>query len=117
VPLLVVDGEKDPIHPIDGGRVTLFGFRDRGSVLSAFDTAQTFVKRLGATSAPQEIHRDRRRTEIPPQRMDSCGLALLLRSLPFTRSRAVGMWFLNPCQIPAHLGQHYDCRRYAEADD
>jgi polyhydroxybutyrate depolymerase len=25
VPLLVVQGEKDPIHPINGGKVTLFG--------------------------------------------------------------------------------------------
>jgi polyhydroxybutyrate depolymerase len=58
VPLLVVQGEKDPIHPIDGGIVTLFGFSNRGRVLSAFDTAQTFAKRLGVTSAPQEIHLD-----------------------------------------------------------
>src|ERR1700726_3345452 len=56
VPLLVVDGEKDPIHPIDGGRVTLFGFSNRGRALSAFDTAQTFAKRLDVTSAPQQIH-------------------------------------------------------------
>jgi polyhydroxybutyrate depolymerase len=58
VPLLVVDGEEDPIHPMDGGKVTLFGFSNRGRVLSAFDTAQTFAKRLGVTSAPQEIHLD-----------------------------------------------------------
>jgi polyhydroxybutyrate depolymerase len=51
VPLLVVDGEKDPFNPIDGGRVTLFGFGYRGRALSAFDTAQMFAKRLGVTSA------------------------------------------------------------------
>jgi polyhydroxybutyrate depolymerase len=56
VPLLVVQGEKDPIHPINGGKVTLFGFSYRGRVLSAFDTAQTFAKRLGVTSAPQQVH-------------------------------------------------------------
>jgi len=58
VPLLVVQGEKDPIHPINGGKVTLLWFRYRGRVLSAFETAQTFAKRLGVTSAPQEIHLD-----------------------------------------------------------
>jgi hypothetical protein len=65
VPLLVVDGEKDPIHPIEGGRVTLFGFSDRGRVLSAFDTAQTFAKRLGVTSAPQGIHHDPQKSGDP----------------------------------------------------
>jgi polyhydroxybutyrate depolymerase len=58
VPLLVVQGEKDPIHPIEGGGVTLFRFHYQGRVLSAFDTTQTFAKRLGVTSAPQEIHPD-----------------------------------------------------------
>jgi polyhydroxybutyrate depolymerase len=38
VPLLVVDGEKDPVNPIDGGRRTIFGFGYRGRALSAFDT-------------------------------------------------------------------------------
>jgi polyhydroxybutyrate depolymerase len=56
VPLLVVQGEKDPIHPINGGRVTLLWFSYRGRVLSALDTAQTFAKRLGVTSTPQQIH-------------------------------------------------------------
>ncbi len=64
VPLLVVDGEKDPIHPIDGGTITLFG-SNRGRVLSAFDTAQTFAKRLGLTSAPQEIHLDPQKSGDP----------------------------------------------------
>ena len=65
VPLLVVDGEKDPFNPIDGGRVTLFGFGYRGRALSAFDTAQTFAKRLGVTSAPQEIHLDPQKSGDP----------------------------------------------------
>ena len=65
VPLLVVDGEKDPIHPIAGGRITLFGFSDRGRALSAFDTAQTFAKRLGVTSAPQQIHLDPQKSGDP----------------------------------------------------
>src|SRR6202795_1251256 len=46
VPLLVVQGEKDPIHPINGGKVTLFWFSYRGRVLSALDTAQRFARRF-----------------------------------------------------------------------
>jgi hypothetical protein len=65
VPLLVVQGEKDPIHPINGGKVTLLWFSYRGRVLSAFDTAQTFAKRLGVTSTPQQIHLDRQRSGDP----------------------------------------------------
>jgi polyhydroxybutyrate depolymerase len=65
VPLLVVDGEKDPFNPIDGGRVTLFGFGYRGRALSAFDTAQTFAKRLGVTSRPQQIHLDPQKSGDP----------------------------------------------------
>src|ERR1700691_2684836 len=62
VPLLVVDGERDPFNPIDGGRVTLFGFGYRGRALSA----QTFAKALGVTSAPQEIlHLDPQKSGDP----------------------------------------------------
>jgi polyhydroxybutyrate depolymerase len=49
VPLLVVDGEKDPINPIDGGRVTIFGFGYRGRALSAFETAINFSIHLLGT--------------------------------------------------------------------
>src|ERR1700719_998679 len=65
VPLLVVQGEKDPIHPMNGGKVTLLWFSYRGRVLSAFDTAQTFAKRLGMTSAPQKIHLDPQKSGDP----------------------------------------------------
>ena len=34
-PILLVNGTDDPINPFEGGRVTLFGFGDRGDVLSA----------------------------------------------------------------------------------
>lgn len=65
VPLLVVQGEKDAIHPMNGGNVTLLWFSYRGRVLSAFDTAQTFAKRLGVTSTLQQIHLDPRRSGDP----------------------------------------------------
>src|ERR1700726_1564667 len=65
VPLLVVQGEKDPIHPINGGKVTLLWFSYRGRVLSALDTAQTFAKRLGVASTPHQIHLDPHRSGDP----------------------------------------------------
>jgi polyhydroxybutyrate depolymerase len=34
-------------------------------VLSAFDTAQTFAKRLGVTSTPQQIHLDPQKSGEP----------------------------------------------------
>jgi polyhydroxybutyrate depolymerase len=42
-PLLLVNGTSDPINPFQGGTVTLFGFGNRGSVLSARDTARHFA--------------------------------------------------------------------------
>jgi len=78
VPLLVVDGEKDPFNPIDGGRVTLFGFGYRGRALSAFDTAHTFAKRLGVTSASRDSPRpaEKRRPHL------SRWIAVAWRSFP-----------------------------------
>jgi poly(3-hydroxybutyrate) depolymerase len=117
VPLLVVDGEKDPIHPIDGGKVTLFGFSYKGRVLSAFDTAQTFAKRLGVTSTPQQIHLDpqKRRPHF------SGWIPLAWRSVSGRCPlQDRGRWACGSSarvQVPAHHGPHYDCRRYAEADD
>jgi polyhydroxybutyrate depolymerase len=52
----LVEGTRDPINPYEGGRVTLFGFGNRGNVLSAQDSAQWFVQRLGLTAAaPQTL--------------------------------------------------------------
>jgi polyhydroxybutyrate depolymerase len=97
VPLLVVQGEKDPIHPINGCRVTLLWFSYRGRVLSAFDTARTFARPLGVTSIPQQIH-------LNPQRSGDLTSAdgflwpgARFPASPFTRSRAGGIWFLSPC--------------------
>ena len=43
----------------------LFGFSNRGRVLSALETAQTFAKRLGVTSTPQQIHLNPQRSGDP----------------------------------------------------
>jgi polyhydroxybutyrate depolymerase len=39
VSVLVMNGTADPINPYKGGKVSIFGFGDRGTVLSSEDTA------------------------------------------------------------------------------
>lgn len=41
--LVFVEGTEDPVNPYGGGQVTLFGFGNRGSVLSAQGTAEWFA--------------------------------------------------------------------------
>jgi len=48
IPAMLVNGTDDPINPYDGGRVTLFGFGDRGAVLSARASANHFARLHGA---------------------------------------------------------------------
>ncbi len=50
--VLIMNGTGDPINPYEGGRVTLFGFGDRGNVLSARQSAAYFARRNGITAAP-----------------------------------------------------------------
>lgn len=50
---LLMNGTRDPINPYAGGRVTLFGFGDRGNVLSAEDSALALAKRNGLEGEPQ----------------------------------------------------------------
>lgn len=45
--VVFVEGTQDPINPYEGGRVTLFGFGNRGKVLSAQASAEWFAQRLG----------------------------------------------------------------------
>jgi polyhydroxybutyrate depolymerase len=45
---MLVNGTDDPINPYDGGRVTLFGFGNRGEVLSARASANHFARLHGA---------------------------------------------------------------------
>jgi polyhydroxybutyrate depolymerase len=44
VPIAIVNGTKDPINPYNGGRVTLFGFGDRGTVVSSRESAAQFAR-------------------------------------------------------------------------
>lgn len=50
--VLIVNGTEDPINPFEGGRVTIFGFGDRGDVLSARESAAYFARRNGITAGP-----------------------------------------------------------------
>jgi polyhydroxybutyrate depolymerase len=47
----LIEGTQDPINPYKGGPVTLFGFGNRGDVLSADATGEWFAKALGVTSS------------------------------------------------------------------
>jgi polyhydroxybutyrate depolymerase len=51
----LVEGTRDPINPHGGGRVTLFGFGNRGNVLSAQASAEWFARALGLEGAPKRI--------------------------------------------------------------
>ncbi len=45
-PVMLVNGTRDPIAPFQGGRVTIFGFGDRGTVRSALASAEYFAAHL-----------------------------------------------------------------------
>jgi polyhydroxybutyrate depolymerase len=52
VSVLILNGTDDPINPFEGGRVTVFGFGDRGTVRSARASAEYFARRNGSVGAP-----------------------------------------------------------------
>jgi polyhydroxybutyrate depolymerase len=54
VPVLMIHGTKDPIVPYQGGMASLFGFRPRGTGLSAEASADYFAARNGITAAATE---------------------------------------------------------------
>jgi polyhydroxybutyrate depolymerase len=58
VPAMIVNGTDDPINPYDGGRVSLFGFGDRGEVQSSRASADYFARLNGAHLAQT--------VELPP---------------------------------------------------
>lgn len=53
-PALIINGTADPINPYEGGKVTLFGFGDRGDVMSASESAEYLARRnqRSGSSAP-----------------------------------------------------------------
>ena len=55
--VLVINGTDDPINPFNGGKVTLFGLGNRGTVRSSGDTAAYFAGLNGyPAKATQEQH-------------------------------------------------------------
>ena len=56
VPVIIMNGTRDPINPYHGGSVTLFGFANRGAVLSARQSAEYFVH-LNELDAQPEVSR------------------------------------------------------------
>jgi polyhydroxybutyrate depolymerase len=52
IPVLILNGTKDPINPHEGGAVTIFGFASRGQVLSASESAAYFARINGHTEPP-----------------------------------------------------------------
>lgn len=52
VPMLLINGTRDPIVPYAGGITSLFGFQPRGTGLSAPDTARHFARINGITAPP-----------------------------------------------------------------
>jgi polyhydroxybutyrate depolymerase len=54
IPVLIMNGTRDPINPYEGGKVTLFGFGSRGTVRSSVESARYFAKLAGYTDTPTE---------------------------------------------------------------
>ena len=52
IPVMIIDGTKDPLNPYNGGTVSLFGFGNRGTVISALASAEYFVKLDRQESVP-----------------------------------------------------------------
>ena len=53
VPVTLVHGTRDPNVPFEGGVASLFGFRPRGTVLSAPETLRRLAERNGLTAEVQ----------------------------------------------------------------
>lgn len=68
VPALVVNGTRDPINPYGGGRVSIFGWDDRGTVHASAETLALLAAPLGAdvvrTPATVVVGRDGADTSV-----------------------------------------------------
>jgi len=62
VPMLLMNGTRDPIVPYTGGVISLFGFQPRGTALSALETARHFARINGITTPPTASALDHRKT-------------------------------------------------------
>ncbi len=97
-PIMIVNGTSDPISPYDGGTVTMFGFGNRGTVLSAWESAATLA-RAGGTAGPPVDQPNRPRLHPRPH----LGRALALARPGPERGRAAHRPRRRPCRPPAGL--------------
>ena len=74
MPFLSVHGTKDPIVPFKGGVASLWGFRPRGTVLSAHATARYFAARNGIDAEPlsQRVETGRLAVTVTRYRAEGC---------------------------------------------
>jgi polyhydroxybutyrate depolymerase len=77
VPVVLIHGTLDPVVSYVGGIASMWGLRSSGRGLSAFDSAQYFVRRNGITAAPtseQVRHRpESGKTSVTRQRWEQAG--------------------------------------------
>lgn len=69
IPVLFMNGTRDPINPYNGGIVTLFGLGNRGTVRSAYESAQYFAQLAGypqdaVRSSTSWSHQDNRAQRV-----------------------------------------------------
>jgi polyhydroxybutyrate depolymerase len=69
-PVLLMNGTRDPINPYNGGRVTLFGFGDRGHVHSSYASALYFAERAGYAAAEMQRENLWQNGDNPAQRVE-----------------------------------------------
>src|SRR5690606_38407289 len=69
-PVLFMNGTRDPINPFNGGRVTLFGFGDRGTVRSSYESALFFARRAGHAESDMRRAEAWSAADEPAQRVE-----------------------------------------------
>jgi polyhydroxybutyrate depolymerase len=52
VPIMILNGTKDPLVPYDGGHIRILGGRSRGKILSTDETVRLFRKYNGCEAKP-----------------------------------------------------------------
>jgi len=53
IPVMIMNGTADPINPYGGGKISIFGFGNRGTVLSSRKSAEYFARLDSHDGAPE----------------------------------------------------------------
>jgi polyhydroxybutyrate depolymerase len=53
IPVMIMNGTKDPINPDGGGKISIFGFGNRGMVISSRKSAEYFARLDSQDGAPE----------------------------------------------------------------